>query len=187
MKRIILILTVLAATASCVLSAADAPERQGWNGNISPLVDKFYSYGSVPLYGNVESVTCTEYYFMDSSGVVVRGKIDSKSCYNFNEVGDVTEKVEYNSDGSLKGKKMYKYDSKGNKTEEAWYKSGGTLSWKSTYKYDSEGNMTEDAYYDSDGSFGRKYTYKYDSKGNMTEKAFYAYGMLSWKVTCLQI
>lgn len=75
MRRIILFLTVLAATASCTLLAADAPKRQGWGG--------------FPLYGNVKSVTRTE--FKVSSGVVVRDKINSKTSYNFNEAGDVTE------------------------------------------------------------------------------------------------
>ena len=68
MKRLALILTILIAAASCALSAADAPKRQGW--------DK-------PLYGDVESVTITSYFLKDSSGVLSRSKIKEKFCYNF--------------------------------------------------------------------------------------------------------
>ena len=50
MKRLALILTILVAAASCALSAADAPKRQGWR-------DKTMG----PLYGNVDSVTITGY------------------------------------------------------------------------------------------------------------------------------
>ena len=91
MKRLALILTILVAAASCALSAADAPKRHGWN-------DK--RMGS--LYGDVESMTITSYSLKDSSGVLSRSKIKEKFCYNFNQSGDVTERAEYGSDGSLK-------------------------------------------------------------------------------------
>jgi hypothetical protein len=195
MRRIILFLTVLAATASCTLLAADAPKRQGWSG--------------FPLYGNVKSVTHTE--LKVSSGVVVRDKINSKTSYNFNEAGDVTEEATYMSDGSLKGtvifkydtlrnmiedalynsdgslsqKHIYKYDSKGNRTEWArYYGSKDQFVFKATFKYDTQGNLTEDAVYSSDGSLYQKYTYKYDAKGNKTEGVRYgSAGSLSGKTT----
>ena len=132
MKRLTLILTILVAAASCTLSAADAPKRQGWR-------DKPMG----PLYGNVESVTITGYSLKDSFGVLSRSKIKEKICYNFNESGDVTEEAMYNSDGSLSWKAIYKYDTKGNKTEKAKYDSDGSLSRKFIYKYDSRGNITE--------------------------------------------
>ena len=134
MRRIILFLTVLAATASCTLLAADAPKRQGWSG--------------FPLYGNVKSVTHTE--LKVSSGVVVRDKINSKTSYNFNEAGDVTEEATYMSDGSLKGTVIFKYDAKGNKTEDVRYGSAGSLSGKTTYKYDFQGNVSEITEYDGE-------------------------------------
>jgi hypothetical protein len=134
MRRIILFLTVLAATASCTLLAADAPKRQGWSG--------------FPLYGNVKSVTRTE--LKVSSGVVVRDKINSKTSYNFNEAGDVTEEATYMSDGSLKGTVIFKYDAKGNKTEDVRYGSAGSLSGKTTYKYDFQGNVSEITEYDGE-------------------------------------
>ena len=168
MKRLTLILTILVAAASCTLSAADAPKRQGWSGD--------------PLYGNVESVTITEYSLKDSLGVLSRSKIEEKVCYNFNESGDVTEKTEYKSDGSLRWKNTYKYDTKGNNTEDAWYTSAGSLSGKYTFKYDTKGNNTEKAVYTSDGSLREKYIYKYDTKGNKTETALYkSDGSLDWK------
>ena len=133
MKRLTLILTILVASASCALSAADAPKRHGWRDWMDTPMG--------PLYGNVESVTVTRYFLKDSSGVLSRSE-SFKLCYNFNESGDVTERVQYNSDGSLRNKKICKYDTKGNKTEEARYASDG-LKHKLTYKYDSQGNITE--------------------------------------------
>jgi hypothetical protein len=138
MKRLTLILTILVAAASCALSAADAPKRNGWRDWMDRPME--------PLYGNVESVTVTSYFLKDSSGVLSRSE-SFKLCYNFNESGDVTERVQYTSDGSLYWREIYKYDTKGNKTEAAEYKSDGSLSVKYTYKYDAQGNVTEKTEY----------------------------------------
>ena len=136
MKRLTLILTILIASASCTQLATDAPKRQGWE-------DKYMG----PLYGDVESMTIIEYSLKVSSGVLSRGNIYKKNCFNFNQSGDVTEEAMYDSDGSL--------------------------IWKSIYKYDSKGNVTERAKYNSDGSFDHKCIYKYDSKGNIAEATEY--------------
>ena len=131
-----------------------APERQGWKGS---------------LYGDVESVTISEYDLKERFGEEVKGDLKDRYIYKFNERGDVIEKARYNSDGSLDEKIIYKYDSKGNQIEEAFYTSGGSLDWKYIYKYDSNGNQIEGAHYNSDGSLYRKLIYKYDSKGNIIE------------------
>ena len=125
MKRITLILTILVTIVCCSQLATDTPKRQGWNDA---------EFG--PLYGNIESVTITEYSLKDHFGVLSRSKMEKKVCYNFNESGDVTEEAEYDS---------------------------VELRWKYTYKYDSEGNMTEFAYYHSSNDYlSRKTIYKYD-------------------------
>ena len=165
MKRLALILTILIAAASCALSAADAPKRQGW--------DYKYKTPLTPLYGNVESLTITEYSLKDSLGVLSRSKIEVKNCFNFNESGDVTERAKYNSDGSLNDKFIYKYDKKGNMTEYAWYKSDGSFIHKYIYKYDKKGNMTEIASYNLFGLLSRERIYEYDKKGNKIKEVWY--------------
>ena len=148
MKRLALILTILIAAASCALSAADAPKRQGW--------DYKYKTPLTPLYGNVESLTITEYSLKDSLGVLSRSKIEVKNCFNFNESGDVTERAKYNSDGSLNDKFIYKYDKKGNMTEIASYNLFGLLSRERIYEYDKKGNKIKEVWYNSDGSFVKR-------------------------------
>ena len=162
MKHIFLLfsISIAALFSSCNLLDSEAPKRQGWDED-------------TPLYGNVESVTVTEYDREDRFGEVVRGGIHGCQKYYFNTEGDVVEEAHYNSDGSLREKYTYQYDSRGNKIEQACYKSDGSLSSKCTYKYDSSGNKIEQAYYNSDGSLWHKYTYKYDSRGNMIEEATY--------------
>ena len=151
MKHIFLLfsISIAALLSSCDQFKAEVPERQGFEGDI-------------PLYGDVESVTITEYYLEERFGEVVRGNIHSCSKYYFNTSGDVVECAEYIYDGSLGNKTIYKYDSRGNKIEWADYKSDGSLDRKNTYQYDSRGNIIEKADYNSDGSLYYKQTYKYD-------------------------
>ena len=159
MKRIFLLLTIVAAATNCVLFAQRkaAEEMCGF-----------------PLHDGVERVTSTHYSLEISSGKYVRNIVNVEE-YLFNEAGNVAEEVSYNPDKSLDFRRAFKYDSKGNKTEVAKYKSDGSLDKKAIFKYDSNGNMTEEAYCRSDGSLGSKDTYKYeyDSKGNKTEKLRY--------------
>ena len=125
------------------------------------------------LYGDVDSVTITNYKLTDKFGELVKDRIINKDVYKFNLRGDVVEMIGYNSDGSLMGKILHKYDSQGNMIESTGYYSDGSLMEKYLYKYDSQGNMIEEARYNSDGSLDYKYLYKYDSQGNNIEKARY--------------
>ena len=120
--------------SDCATAKPEAPERQGW------LED-------VPLYGDVESVVVTTYNLEDKFGEVVRGDIEDCEKYYFNKAGDVFEKAEYNSYGSLDWKIIYKYDASGNMIEDAWYNSEGSLIEKYIYKYDASGNRIEETKY----------------------------------------
>lgn len=143
-----------------------APKREGWGD----------WHG--PLYGDVESVTITEYKLSEKFGEIVKDKIDYKEVYKFNQNGDVVEMAAYNSDGSLYENWLCKYDSQGKLIEVAGYYPDGSLDDKSLYKYDSRGNQIEEAHYNSDGSLDRKHLSKYDSQGNMVEEARYFDGSL---------
>ena len=111
-------------------SKPEAPERQGWEGDI-------------PLYGDVESVDIAIYKLEEKFGEVVRGDIWCSEKYYFNKAGDVIESAYYDSDGSLGWKYIYKYDVSGNMIEWAEYKSDGSSDWKRIYKYDASGNRIE--------------------------------------------
>ena len=73
--------------SDCATAKPEAPERHGWED---------------PLYGDVESVVVTTYKLEGKFGEVVRGEIEDCEKYYFNKAGDVIEKAQYNSDGSLK-------------------------------------------------------------------------------------
>ena len=110
MKRTILFAVLLSLlTVSVSAQKAKAPARQCWDNE-----------SDGPLYGDVESVTIAEYKFNNFRGIVVK-YMNRKDVSKFNRQGDVIEKVDYNSDGSLDGKCLYKYDSQGNFTEQTRY------------------------------------------------------------------
>ena len=115
MKRLFLlsaIAIIAICSSSCGSSQSGEPTR--------PELPARYGWYGDPLYGDVESVTISNYQLEVEFGEVVRGDIKSYSKYNFNEAGDVVERAEYNSDGSLCRKEIYKYDYSGNEIEESW-------------------------------------------------------------------
>ena len=121
MKRLFLLMavTLVALCGSIATTKAQAPERQNWDGGFS-------------LYGNVESVTITGYELQDKFGEVIRGDVQGKCKYCFNNAGDVIEEAYYNSDGSLKRKDIYKYDSSRNIIELTEYKSDALIPMNQT-------------------------------------------------------
>ena len=74
MKRLFLLLAVVTFIVACnSLSTTDVkivvPQRQGWDNEI-------------PLYGDVESVTISEYGVEDKFGEVVRTATYNSGCQN---------------------------------------------------------------------------------------------------------
>ena len=88
-------------------SQRETPERQGWHGS--------------PLYGDVERVIFTTYRLSEKFGEIVKEEIEDKEIYKFNSKGDVIERAQYDSDGSLEFKFIFKYDSQGNQIEDVRY------------------------------------------------------------------
>ena len=122
------------------------------------------------LQGKVLSLSEFSYEAKDRFGNIEKGKRTSPNHNKkYDENGNVTERNDYNSDGSLEVKTTYKYDENGNETEKNYYNSDGSLGDKRTHKYDENGNKTERNSYNSDGSLSKKKTYKYDKKGNEIE------------------
>ena len=80
MKRLFLIMFVVILTTNCSPTQqkrVEAPTRYGWDN------------WDMPLYGDIESVTISEYELKDAFGDITSVGIVDKT-YFFNEVGNVT-------------------------------------------------------------------------------------------------
>lgn len=145
----------------------------------------------VYLYNN--SILLEEIFFKKNQ------VFDNKITYSHNKKGEIIEKNQYNTDGSLRYKNKMIYDKKSNIIEENEYDSIGNLSKKwfkkynkngyiiedrifypeyknesiSTYSYDLNDNLTELNFLDSNNEIIQKFTYKYDSKRNVIEENEY--------------
>ena len=120
MKRLFLLFTVVAAVAC----GSALPERQNWDNE------------SMPLYGDVESITLTEYGLSLRFGEICREEARARNVAMFNEAGDATEFTVYYGDGSVDEKHVYTYDSERCPIEDQCYGSGGSLMYKSICEYD---------------------------------------------------
>jgi hypothetical protein len=187
MKRLFLI-TLVAICCSCGSSSKQKPQsvtpsttdsQSDLSSKPEPPVRQGWYLGS--LYGDVKSVTLTEYKLVDKFGEIVRDDVERCEKYYFNAVGNVTGVDSYHSDGSLWNKRIYKYDASGNLIEDAWYDSDGSLRNKQIYKYNTLGNKIEYVHYNSDGSLYLRYTYKYNDLGNKIEEDEYDSDVLSKK------
>ena len=116
MKRSVLFTAVAALflTASCAGTVTPTKRepsiRQGWDNEEHKS-----------LYGDVESVTITDYKLADKFGEVIKVGIEDKRVYKFNLKGDVVAYSHYKGNDSLDDKLLYKYDSQGNWIEKACY------------------------------------------------------------------
>lgn len=105
-------------------------------------------------------------------------EFSKKITYEYNEAGNIIDKNEYNSDGSLSINIKYDYDNKGRRIEVNQYLFGnllplGHLKYKTTFKYDDRGNQSEECRYEPDGSIKCIMKYKYDNEGNLVEEGKY--------------
>ena len=100
-------------------------------------------------------------------------KITYKSSFtSYNKKAKLTEKTEYNRNGSIIRKETAKYNSEGNKIEESLYESMDIpkKNIKIISKYDAEGNKIEDMEYDGTGKLTRKQQFSYDNFNNKKEE-----------------
>ena len=163
------------------------------------------------LNGKVKTVKETEYKAIEENGEIIKGEVNYRatpttSVYskkgnlteksqhnsdgslnkkwigNFNEKGNRIGRSLYNSDGSLEEKSVFKYDEKENLIETSQYNPDGSLNQKQVNKYDKKGNLIEARKYDSDGVFGSEWIFRYDKKGNRIEESLYnSDGSLKYK------
>lgn len=177
MKRLLFALCCVAMLAACAeedkSTVAKAPERYGWNSE------------EIPLFGDVECVTISEYDADMKFGEVVTD-LQRSYTFRFNTAGDVVEYVANYEDDSDTENVKYEYNSAGKiirKVEtdtyyDDYYYDYTTAEAVTVYKYNAEGLCSQKIYTDSSGDT-YKTTYKYDNKGREIEMREYdSYGNL---------
>lgn len=121
-----------------------------------------------------------------------------KKSTSYNELGNISEHINYNDDGTMCWSDIYNYSEQGLLIDWSEYSSNGSLNRKTVRTYDSNGNLIEaDCYngegdllehyaytgdikdirkittYSSDGTMEGLITEKYNIKGNIEEKILY--------------
>ena len=121
------------------------------------------------LKGKVKSIKTIEYKAVEKFGELVKDKCEKTTLRLYNQEGNILEKREYFSDGSLYYKFICSYDTKG-KLIDKTYKDD-KYSRKIKYTYDKNENMIEKSTYDENGDILGKAEFSYDKNGNMIESS----------------
>lgn len=119
MRRIILLILLLHISSFSLFAQGDAPERRGWSRDFPPL------------YGDVQSVTISEYIAKMESNEIVKEMLLTKEVYTLNKKGNVVgrELQVANRDGirvcerEESERRECRYDAKGNVIQEVLYDS----------------------------------------------------------------
>ncbi len=135
------------------------------------------------LYGNVKSISITEFFVTTTNGITQNGKMNSNESYTFDMEG---RKIKYVSTVFIQKKEDYFYGVLGNIIEKDNYTIDNKLINKVKYEYDEKGNMIDDHsgnafIYGKDynevkqlekiQSNGYQTLFKYDNNGNQLERA----------------
>lgn len=126
-------------------------------------------------------------YVYDENGYVIESAthISSKyyisehsETYSYDEFGNVTEEIYYDSSGKILDIYQYLYNESGQMTKTVCYNDDGSVSRTCDYVYDESGNQTSlvwVSYYGDNNTF--RYEYKYDNtyneNGYITERILY--------------
>lgn len=121
----------------------------------------------------------TEMLTVTENGKPVTYK-DQYSTYDKN--GYITERTEYNRDGTVKRKETATYDKNGNKLEESLVekkkdgkdgKEGESKFMRKSYKYNANEDKIEEVEYDENGKVIKKLAMNYNTAGNKTLEVEY--------------
>ena len=145
---------------------------------------------------NYKIKSLTEWITVTENGKEIKYK-DAFTSWDKN--GNVTEKTEFNRDGTIKKKETAAFDSNGNKIAETLFdpKTPGEKADRNerfTYKYDINDNKIEEVEYDpnikvlskkvnSYNAYGQKTVeMTYDGSGKLIKKSVYAYNSKGLRV-----
>lgn len=128
------------------------------------------------LRGKVKHIRASVYDATYKFGEAQKDKVLEKYSNEYNEDGYLLEFKSYRPDGILKSSSKFKYDNLGNETEYVFTNTNGSFQEKTKYeyKYDENGHQIEKRINDFNGRLRTKYVYKYNSIGNMIEQDTYA-------------
>jgi len=94
----------------------------------------------------------------------------SKSTYSYDSIGNITEEKSYATMGySLNEVKSYKYNTMGNLIQKVFYNSSGEISGKETYTYDNKENLINLTWNCTYNLLKGELTNKYNLNGNLIE------------------
>ncbi|MDD4214016.1 MAG: hypothetical protein PHR81_04315 [Bacteroidales bacterium] len=128
------------------------------------------------------SIICGYEYKFGMANTITKLKIQSNK---YDDKGNITERILFNTDSTIEKKIKYKYDDKGNPVERVRLKGGTTIIDVKTNQYGSLGKKTKEINYEGSGSIKSKYIYRYDDKGNEVEKIRYnGDGTVAYKSIC---
>lgn len=115
-----------------------------------------------------ENGLCISHKKENNSSVVTSGK-DIVTDKN----GNITERTDRNSDGTLQARFTFVYNDKNQKISGKRFDAEGKLTDQYFYNYDNNGRETEVTRKDGNGLFITKTTAEYDEKGNEIKKCWY--------------
>lgn len=132
------------------------------------------------IKGDVKTIHRYQYEAIERFGEAEKTTGYLKEKLTFDKKGNQTEKIEYNSDGTIKQKESWKYNENYQLIENKnVYQSNRKLTKK--YIYNSRGNLVEKIYYNSDGNQFDKFVYAYNSNGQISESNNYRAGVKGMK------
>lgn len=121
------------------------------------------------LKGQVKTVTRYAGYL--EAGELAQGSMKEK--FSFNEAGNITELLVFNSKGEVARREETLYNDKGEKVKTDYYDDYAMLYQTCFYVYDQKGRKTSTTYRNSDGGLIERLDYSYDYLGNDTLRTSY--------------
>lgn len=103
------------------------------------------------------------------------GKIEHTYKYKYNKKNDVIEWVHYNWAGDIVDWNRYEldYDGRGNKVKSTAYNVDDEVQYVEEHTYDKKGNELKTTMYNADGSIGYWIEGEYDPYGNRIKSTYY--------------
>lgn len=164
-----------------VMGSAGEAQKNNWRTHkLSGKVKSVIETGYIPVVLNnkIESGTLTakSYNAFDEAGNATeyinydtKGKVTSTIILAYDSLSNLISENQYEPSGKLRYRYVYKYDSLGNQVEELRFKSNAYWETKWIRVYDKNNFLIEEDVYGPDGILRVKRTYKNDSRGNRIE------------------
>lgn len=123
------------------------------------------------LYGKVKSTKTYSYLASEENGSISSKMLIQYYVSDYNEKGQIIQKIHYNPEGVIKGSWKYVYDENGNNIiVEGYSSSNNEPNLKLQYNYDKNGYQTELLSISiENGAIIQRWEFKNDANGNPLE------------------